>query len=393
MFETLYKGFGLNENGFKFPTFTDFLKIVTELGKVEFGSDFEIDNKTALGQFFEIFCYTMEGQSKLFQTIYNNLDIYTMKGVMLDKYGSNISVERLSNTRAYATLEFKGVPYTLVPQGFKVKSSAGKFYTTVNNVSLDSSGLGYGQVLADEPGELSNTSLNTINEKVTANENVYTINNITSAIGGADLESDTDYRNRLIQFFLGSESSSANGIRRAMLSLPQVQDCHVLENYTMVDDPVTGLKPGQISVIINGLIDHTVGKKLLEVRAAGVCTVGNISVETLSDSGQYVTQWFRQAVEIPLYIKVSNVSQTGQRVTDIEKTIKDNILNNMKGFTQLGVKVNYEKILSYVYGLATVDEADISISKDNVNFVTTDIIPAYFQYFSIKAENIKVTTV
>ena len=161
----------------------------------------------------------------------------------------------------------------------------------------------------------------------------------------------------------------------------------------MVDDHVTGLKPGQISVIINGLIDHTVGKKLLEVRAAGVCTVGNISVETLSDSGQYVTQWFRQAVEIPLYIKVSNVSQTGQRVTDIEKTIKDNILNNMKGFTQLGVKVNYEKILSYVYGLATVDEADISISKDNVNFVTTDIIPAYFQYFSIKAENIKVTTV
>ena len=45
LYETLFKGFGLNKSGFKFPTFSDFLTILTELGKIQFGNDFYIDNK------------------------------------------------------------------------------------------------------------------------------------------------------------------------------------------------------------------------------------------------------------------------------------------------------------------------------------------------------------
>ena len=66
IYDSLFTGFGINDNGFKFPTFLDFLNIMNELGKMQFGEDFYIDNKTNLGQWFEMFCYTLEGQSKLF---------------------------------------------------------------------------------------------------------------------------------------------------------------------------------------------------------------------------------------------------------------------------------------------------------------------------------------
>ena len=188
-------------------------------------------------------------------------------------------------------------------KGYKVKSKPGRFYTTVTNIELDSTGSGLGQVIAEDSGVAGNIGISMITEKVTPNEQVYTITNITSASGGADIESDIDYRARLLQFFLGSENGSVNGIRRAMLSLPQVKDCKVFENNDMLVDPVTGLKPGQIAVIINGLIDEVLAYKLFNTRSAGVCTTGNTEIEVVSDSGAYVTERFYSAQEKPLYIK------------------------------------------------------------------------------------------
>ena len=381
IYDSLFTGFGINDNGFKFPTFLDFLSIMNELGKMQFGEDFYIDNKTNLGQWFEMFCYTLEGQSKLFQTIYNNLSIYTMKGVMLDKYGSNFNVGRLRDTYAYATVEVTGVPFAIIRKGYKVKSKPGRFYTTVTNIELDSTGSGLGQVIAEDSGVAGNIGISMITEKVTPNEQVYTITNITSASGGADIESDIDYRARLLQFFLGAENGSVNGIRRAMLSLPQVKDCKVFENNDMFDDPATGLKPGQIAVIINGLIDEVLAYKLFNTRSAGVCTTGNTEIEVVSDSGAYVTERFYSAEEKPLYIKVSDISLANSEAVDIQGQIKQSLLTRLGQYSSLGNKVNFEKVQACVYILEDIDEAKVEISIDNATWYQVDLIPTIYEYY------------
>ena len=390
IYDSLFSGFGMNDNGFKFPTFLDFLNIMTELGKMQFGEDFYIDNKTNLGQWFEMFCYTLEGQSKLFQTIYNNLSIYTMKGVMLDKYGSNFNVNRLTDTYAYATVEVTGVPFSIILKGYKAKSKQGKFYTTVTNIELGSTGVGLGQVVALESGSDGNTTIGMITEKVTPNEQVYTITNITSATGGADIESDIDYRARLLQFFLGSENGSVNGIRRAMLSLPQVKDCKVFENNTMLDDPLTGLKPGQIAVIINGLIDEVLAYKLFNTRSAGVCTVGNTEIEVVSDSGAYIVERFYSANEKPLYIRISDVSLANFDALEPEQQIKHSLLTRLGQYSSLGNKINYEKVQACVYTLDDIDEANVEISEDNITFVKVDLFPSIYEYYLLLEQNITV---
>ena len=390
IYDSLFTGFGINDNGFKFPTFLDFLNIMNELGKMQFGEDFYIDNKTNLGQWFEMFCYTLEGQSKLFQTIYNNLSIYTMKGVMLDKYGSNFNVGRLTDTYAYATVEVTGVPFAIIMKGYKVKSKPGRFYSTVTNIELDSTGHGLGQVIAEDSGVAGNVGINMIKEKVTPNEQVYTITNITSASGGADIESDIDYRARLLQFFLGSENGSVNGIRRAMLSLPQVKDCKVFENNDMFDDPATGLKPGQIAVIINGLIDEVLAYKLFNTRSAGVCTTGNTEIEVVSDSGAYVTERFYSAEEKPLYIKVSDITLTNSEAVDIQGQIKQSLLTRLGQYSSLGNKVNFEKVQACVYILEDIDEAKVEISLDNATWYQADLIPTIYEYYLLMEQQITI---
>ena len=390
IYDSLFTGFGVNDNGFKFPTFLDFLSIMNELGKMQFGEDFYIDNKTNLGQWFEMFCYTLEGQSKLFQTIYNNLSIYTMKGVMLDKYGSNFNVGRLRDTYAYATVEVTGVPFAIIRKGYKVKSKPGRFYTTVTNIELDSTGSGLGQVIAEDSGVAGNIGISMITEKVTPNEQVYTITNITSASGGADIESDIDYRARLLQFFLGAENGSVNGIRRAMLSLPQVKDCKVFENNAMFDDPVTGLKPGQIAVIINGLIDEVLAYKLFNTRSAGVCKTGNTEIEVVSDSGAYVTERFHSAKEKPLYIKVSDISLANSEAVDIQGQIKQSLLTRLGQYSSLGNKVNFEKVQACVYILEDIDEAKVEISIDNATWYQVDLIPTIYEYYLLMEQQITI---
>ena len=390
IYDSLFTGFGVNDNGFKFPTFLDFLSIMNELGKMQFGEDFYIDNKTNLGQWFEMFCYTLEGQSKLFQTIYNNLSIYTMKGVMLDKYGSNFNVGRLRDTYAYATVEVTGVPFAIIMKGYKVKSKPGRFYTTVTNIELDSTGSGLGQVIAEDSGVAGNIGISMITEKVTPNEQVYTITNITSASGGADIESDIDYRARLLQFFLGSENGSVNGIRRAMLSLPQVKDCKVFENNAMLDDPVTGLKPGQIAVIINGLIDEVLAYKLFNTRSAGVCTTGNTEIEVVSDSGAYVTERFYSAEEKPLYIKISDITLANSEAVDIQGQIKQSLLTRLGQYSSLGNKVNFEKVQACVYILEDIDEAKVEISLDNAAWYQADLIPTIYEYYLLLESQITI---
>ena len=390
IYDSLFTGFGINDNGFKFPTFLDFLNIMNELGKMQFGEGFYIDNKTNLGQWFEMFCYTLEGQSKLFQTIYNNLSIYTMKGVMLDKYGSNFNVGRLTDTYAYATVEVTGVPFAIIRKGYKVKSKQGRFYSTATNIELDSTGHGLGQVIAEDSGVAGNVGINMIMEKVTPNEQVYTITNITSASGGADIESDIDYRARLLQFFLGAENGSVNGIRRAMLSLPQVKDCKVFENNDMFDDPATGLKPGQIAVIINGLIDEVLAYKLFNTRSAGVCTTGNTEIEVVSDSGAHVTERFYSAEEKPLYIRVSDITLTNSEAVDIQGQIKQSLLTRLGQYSSIGNKVNFEKVQACVYILEDIDEAKVEISLDNANWYQADLIPTIYEYYLLTEQQITI---
>ena len=56
------------------------------------------------------------------------------------------------------------------------------------------------------------------------------------------------------------------------------------------------------------------------------------------------------------------------------------------------MKANYEKILAAVYDIEEIEEADVSISIDNTNFVKSDIVIPKTEYLTLNSENITVIT-
>ena len=385
-----FSSFGLNNNGFKFPVFSDFMSLMQEQGKIEYGEDFTIDPETSLGQFMEVFCYMYEGVSNLYQNIYDSIFLFSMQGQMLDRFAMNFNITRLQGRKAYGNMEFTGTKNYIVSKGFEVKGQNGLFYTLVSNVLLDSSGVGIGQIVANETGADYNTSVNTITEKATGDENVTSITNITAVENGSDIESDFDFRERIMKLFQGNESASVNGIKKAMLELTQVRDCLVIENNTNNDDPETGLKPGEIEVIIKGLIDEEVAYKLFNTRSAGIRTVGNKEFPLISDSNQMITERLYQAEEKLLYIKVQNIQLYSGMSLDEKVVITEQLMTRISGKLGLGTKANYEKVLAAVYDIDEVEEADVSISIDNTNFFKTDIVILRTEYLTLNSENITI---
>lgn len=384
--------FGLHADGMRFPVFSDYMQEFQLQGEIEFGSDFELDTETPLGQFFEIFAFLFEGNSNLLQNIYNSFFIYTMQGQMLDRYATNFNITRLSGRSAYGSLNITGTPNYIVSRGFQVRATNGLFYTLSSNVRLDSSGNGTGQIVANELGSSYNTEANTINEKATGDENVFTVTNPYSIINGSDIETDIEFRARIIQLFQGSENASVNGIRKAMLELTQVTDCKVLENNTNVDINISGvtLEPGEITVIIKGLIDEEVAEKLFNSRSAGIRTVGNVAINLRSHSNQVVTERLYSAEEIDLLIKVENTQLYSGTSLDVETAVKEALMNNIAGTFGLGTKANYEKILAAVYSIEEIEEATISIAIPATQYIQSDIEITPFQYLNLTDGNITV---
>ena len=382
--------FGLTKDGMVFPDFQDYLNEFLIQGKIEFGDNFQIDSETAFGQLIEAFAYLFEGNSNILQNIYNSIFIHSMSGQMLDRYAANFNIERLQGRKAYGTIVIEGTPGHIVARGFEFKSKSGLFYTLSSNTLLNSDGVGTSQVVANEIGSIYNTEKNTITEKAKGDENVTSATNPAAITNGSDIESDIDFRERIIKLFSGGESASVNGIKRSMLELSQVIDCKVLENNTNIKDETTGLEPGQITVIIRGLIDDEVAEKLFNTRSAGIQTVGNRSITVISDSNQLIEEHLYQAIEKDLFIKVENVQLYSGTSLDTKAVIVSELMANIANTLQLGVKANYEKILGVVYNIPEIEEADISISIDNITYVKTDIIISAYEYLNLKAENIEV---
>ena len=386
----LFDKFGLNKDGMRFPTFQDYMDEFMIQGKIEFGEDFKIDPETAFGQLIEAFAFLFEGNSNMLQNIYNSIFIYSMSGQMLDRYATNFNITRLQGRKAYGTIILEGTPGHIVARGFEFKSKNGLFYTLVSNTLLNSDGIGTSQVVATEIGSIYNTEKDTITEKATGDENVTSVTNPVAITNGSDIENDFEFRERIIKLFSGNESASVNGIKKAMLELNQVIDCKVLENNKNIKDEETGLEPGQITVIIRGLIDDEVAEKLFNTRSAGIQTVGNITLSVVSDSNQLIQEHLYIAEEETLFIKVENVQLYTGTSLDIEATIVSELMGNIANTLSLGTKANYEKILSVVYSIPEIEEAKISISTNNIDFFQEDIVITAYKYLNLKAEDIEV---
>lgn len=134
----------------------------------------------------------------------------TAKDTDLDTLARDFNMERLGASYASAVLIFSGTASTSVPAGTQIQSTDGIIFETLEAITLGDANSGYdfypSESLGDKVeakattiGAVGNVKANTINTLSAPISGVDYVTNPSPAIGGADTESDNDFRVRISQ--------------------------------------------------------------------------------------------------------------------------------------------------------------------------------------------------
>lgn len=136
------------------------------------------------------------------------------EGVYLDYHGEKIGVLRRQATYATGQIAVEGVEGTFIPAGTTVTTDEVDGvtfeYRTVEDATIDASGIVYIPIEAIEPGASSNIPANSIVNFLEPISGVYSVTNQTAVSGGINEESDESYRERII---LSERTTSFTGNR------------------------------------------------------------------------------------------------------------------------------------------------------------------------------------
>jgi uncharacterized phage protein gp47/JayE len=198
-------------------------------------------------------------------------------GVYLDEHGVTIGVDRKGAVTATGYIEFTGDVGTVVPAGVQVATEQVDpnvdpvtFQTTVGNV-IPTGGVLALPVEAMTLGSAGNVAAGSVTVLLSPIDGVAAITNIDPITGGADVETDELYRNRLILAFTGAHGAGtvADYVEWA-LAFPGI-------GYVMVEPLWNGA--GTVRVIVTDQQNNTVSQQVVDALQG---LLDPFAVETLS---------------------------------------------------------------------------------------------------------------
>ncbi|MGL5230007.1 MAG: baseplate J/gp47 family protein [Cetobacterium sp.] len=346
----------------QFATSKDIKEAIEKIWKAEFGQQFTIDPRTELGQILEAQAkmWDLELLPMLIET-HNSIYFWTAQGYNLDIWADNNSQPpRLQGSKAYGLLSIEGVPGTVVREGYKVKNDLGFILETKSTVVLDNLGRATVQIEALDTGAEYNSKPNTVIYKVDANENITRVYNSAEITGGAEIETDFDYRIRISKDD-STENSSENGIREAIINMPGVRDVKVIGwrndsgKSNSIDDKF-GLTNGTMRVLLSGIYSDEIAQKLFQTYAAGTTPIGDITRYATDSNG----------LKVPVSVSLSKNIRGAVKISDVIPTPTPEIIDAIKksviSYTEtlgLGDIYRFKKVQGKVYEI--VDEANVQI--------------------------------
>lgn len=207
----------------------------------------------------------------------NQFNLNTATGMYLDGLGANFLISRLGATRTTVNVTLTGTAGTIIPAGSLAMTktenqSEQALFSLDYAVELDDSGYGYGTMSAEEYGPVvckANT-LTVIQSRVTGWS---TITNNSAGVIGRNIESDDDYRERIMAARkVGNSFTEACAAR--ILKIDGVKSCCVLDNGDADVKIVDGvaLYGHSIFVCVDGITNNNqsaIAKAIYNTRTAG----------------------------------------------------------------------------------------------------------------------------
>jgi hypothetical protein len=165
---------------------------------------------------------------------------------------------------------------TVIPLGFACQTANGIVFNTTEQVTI-TGGVAIANAEANIAGVNGIVSENSIVEIVNPLAGVTSVNNPLPSFGGLPIESDLDFRTRILSLGI-SGKSSVSAIKKEIDLISGVSNSRLSENF---NDFIFNSMPGHsIEAIVSGGDKTLIGQKLYTQKPAGIQSVSNYAVAT-----------------------------------------------------------------------------------------------------------------
>ena len=230
---------------------------------------------------------------------FNQLSVYTATGSNLNAITSHLGITWNKEKKAVGKITVTAEIGTQIPQAWGVETKSGIQFVTLNTSTITTTARETEiEVIALEGGADGNVSSGAITEQTEILTGVISINNKLNTIGGKDLETDTELRERYLKRLDRKSSFTTDGIKNYILQNTNVKKCQVIENDTD-DFDSDGRLAHSYECVCYGDTNDNILKALYDYKIAGIRTVGAIT-----KNFNEISVGFTRATEKTVFLKV-----------------------------------------------------------------------------------------
>lgn len=364
----------LDANGLTVLRGADYLTIIRNSYETRTGLTVNWDRDLFLGNITAIVADRLGDLGQLEQAIYDARDVYNANGRQLDQLAGMFGLVRIPATFSTVTLRFTGdvgaaVPTATVVAGGGVDGLARWSTLTDEVIGADGTVDVIAQALVSGRTDAPSGAITII---ATPRTNVDSVTNPGPAVPGAPLESDQALRARLLSTQQQPSAGTVAAIRRAMLTLPDVQQAVVIENATGTPQTVLGvlLPEHSVNIVVFPEQDTTAKQEAI-ARAiyedgprAGIEPVGTQSATVVGEDGRNKEVRWSHATTITLDIEIQLELDTGYSLAGVTPQINAAIAAR-SALQLIGQRVRYNTILCDILAVEGVVEVP-SLTIDGV---------------------------
>ena len=308
-------------------TFEEALETMQESAREQFGEDFNVSNTSnwyrLVGLPVSLLCVE---KSQNIKDLEDRMSIYKATGTDLDDILSNFRFSRKQSSKATGTwTTSNSTPNTVVSIGALTveRATDGISYKNINQVIINSSGVGIFEIECETSGTIGNCDIGEIDKITTPVAGISSGSNTATFEDGQDQETDLEYLERYLEASSTEAFWNLDGIYSELLAVDGVTSAYVSCNRENVVDS-NGWLPHSRIYVVDGGTDQDVAEAIYRKTDRAIAENGSVEVTVTDIQGiERVVKFDRPVTQI-VDFKVTVLPES-TNITNIIATIKNYI--------------------------------------------------------------------
>jgi uncharacterized phage protein gp47/JayE len=394
---------GLTDTGITIKSVDEIVSDMEASQLANIDANLNVEADSVLGQLNGIYGAALADLWELLEQVYQAAYPDTASGQSLSYIAAITGALRQPATKAEIVATFTGIVDTVVPsgtRGYTIGDSDSLFETTSDFI-IEERGVPdfvVGEMFAVTEGS---TTTAVFEETLVISTPVSGLLSIGVGIfqRGNDEETDSELRIRREQFLAIAGASTVEAIRTEVLGVTGVDSCTVFENPTGVVDPLLGLPPKSIEVLVFSETAPTydaqdIADEILLRKPAGTETFGGLSETATDSSGNEYTVYYSEPSTVQVWVELTlDAATDGSYVSDgnVEQAIADWATAALR----VGDSVYASDIINVVAditGVISVDVSSVEVDDETPTQGNPDLILTARQLGTIRDADVTVTS-